>query len=58
MKKNVVKKQGTESDINKLVMVYDGEELYDFKEWYATSILGNEDIILHLCKGENSLGED
>ena len=50
MKKKVVKKEGTESDIKGLVMVYDGEALDDYVQWHRTSILGKEDITLHLCK--------
>ena len=31
-------------------LVYDGKPLDDDAKWYWTSILGKEDVIMHLCK--------
>ena len=48
MKKKVMKNEGIESELVELV--YDRKKLYNRDKWYSTSLLGKEDIVLHLCK--------
>ena len=48
MKKEVMKNEGVGSELVELV--YDRKKLYNRDKWYSTSLLGKEDIVLHLCK--------
>ena len=48
MKKKVMKNEGVGSELVELV--YDRKKLYNRDKWYSTSLLGKEDIVLHLCK--------
>ena len=43
-----MKKEKVESD--DMELVYNGKQMDNAAKWYTTSILGNENFILHLCK--------